>query len=157
MCGYGSVKRVDWMVVLFAGGEKLHVKNTLPRRERLRRLLTCSWATVSTFGKGVPIVTINTHSVLAARAGAALPGVVTPGAILSGAGVHSALPQPFSPVVANWRAGFVTPRVLPATTMPLGVLAAGLPINIRKQYVHKTRVNVGGDGASGPHPEREPA
>ena len=29
--------------------------------------------------------------------------------------------------------------------------------NRKQQYVHKTRVNAGGDGASGPHPEREPA
>ena len=27
----------------------------------------------------------------------------------------------------------------------------------RKHNVYKTRVNAGGDGASGPHPEREPA
>jgi hypothetical protein len=26
----------------------------------------------------------------------------------------------------------------------------------RKQYVYMTRVNAGGDGASGPYPEREP-
>jgi hypothetical protein len=36
-------------------------------------------------------------------------------------------------------------------------VTAGLPIENRKQYVHKTRVNANGDGASGPHPEREPA
>jgi hypothetical protein len=30
------------------------------------------------------------------------------------------------------------------------------PIN-RKPYIYMTRVNAGGDGASGPHPEREPA
>jgi hypothetical protein len=28
---------------------------------------------------------------------------------------------------------------------------------IRKHNVHQTRVNAGGDGASGPHPERGPA
>jgi hypothetical protein len=111
----------------------------------------------------VPIVTIKTHHISVARAGAALPGVVTPWATLSGAGVHSALPQPFSPVVANWRAGFVAPSVTSAMTMPLAVEFAGLPIvDIRKQYVHKTRVNVarvnfGGGGAPGPHREREPA
>jgi hypothetical protein len=27
----------------------------------------------------------------------------------------------------------------------------------RKQNVHKTRINAGGYGAMGPHPEREPA
>ena len=108
-------------------------------------------------------MTIKTHHISVARAGAALPGVVTPWASLSGTGVHSALPQPFSPVVANWRAGFVAPFGTPATMMPLAVESAGLPIvDIRKQYVHKTRVNVarlnvGGGGAPGPHREREPA
>ena len=28
--------------------------------------------------------------------------------------------------------------------------------NVRKQYVHMTRVNAGGDGALGSHPAREP-
>jgi hypothetical protein len=33
-----------------------------------------------------------------------------------------------------------------------------LPVNgTRKQNVHKTRINAGGYGAMGPHPEREPA
>jgi hypothetical protein len=99
-------------------------------------------------------VMINRLNVSVAPAGAALPGVVTSWASLSGAGVHSALPQNFSPVV-NRHVG-VTPCGA-AATMPLTVMAAGLPTDIRKQYVHKTRVNVGGDGASGPHPEREPA
>jgi hypothetical protein len=40
---------------------------------------------------------------------------------------------------------------------PVVLMAAALPIDTRKQNVHKTRVNAGGDGASGPHPEREPA
>jgi len=40
---------------------------------------------------------------------------------------------------------------------PSVLMAADLPIDTRKQNVHKTRVNAGGDGASGPHPEREPA
>lgn len=33
----------------------------------------------------------------------------------------------------------------------------GLPTDNRKQYVHKTRVNADGGGASGPEPEREQA
>ena len=40
-------------------------------------------------------------------------------------------------------------EVAPAT----GLLTA----TNRKHNVYKTRVNAGGDGASGPHPEREPA
>ncbi len=105
----------------------------------------------------MPTVLINTLNVSAARDGAALPGVVTPWASLSGAWVDSALPQAFGPAAATTRAYFVTPRRAAAMTQPLAVMAAGLPVGIRQQYVHKTRVNVGGGGASGPHPEREPA
>jgi hypothetical protein len=38
---------------------------------------------------------------------------------------------------------------------PVGTLSQQ-PIN-RKPYIYMTRVNASGDGASGPHPEREPA
>jgi len=102
-------------------------------------------------------VTINTLSASVARCGAVLPGAVTPWAQLSGAGVHSALPQTFSPVVVTTNPDFVTPRRAAVMAQSLAVTANGLPNDIRKQYVHKTRVNAGGDGASGPHPEREPA
>jgi hypothetical protein len=105
----------------------------------------------------VAIVTINTLSASVAWCGAALPGAGTPLAQLSGAGVHSALPQNFSPVVVPTNPDFVTPRRAAVMARSLAVMANGLPIDIRKQYVHKTRVNAGGDGASGPHPEREPA
>ncbi len=45
------------------------------------------------------------------------------------------------------------------TAKQLAAPATGLPtaISNRKHTVYKTRVNAGGDGASGPHPEREPA
>ena len=49
----------------------------------------------------------------------------------------------------------------PATATPMqrALMAALLPsVNeTRKQTVHKTRINAGGYGAMGPHPEREPA
>jgi len=102
-------------------------------------------------------VTIKTRSESVARSGAALPHVVAPWANLSGTGVHPALPQNACPVLAGTPKVFVKPRRNAVMAQPFGVKAAGLPINIRNQYVHKTRVNVGGDGASGPHPEREPA
>jgi hypothetical protein len=105
----------------------------------------------------VPIVTIKTLSESVARSGAALPHVVAPWTNLSGAGVHSALPQNSGTVLASTPTGFVTPRATAVMARPFAVTAAGLPVDIRKQYVHKTRVNVGGDGATGPHPEREPA
>ena len=102
-------------------------------------------------------MTINTFSVSVASCGAVLPGVVMPWTNLPGTGVLSALPQNSSPVVVTTHADFVTPRFAAAMARPLAVMTEGLPIDIRKQYVHTTRVNVGGDGASGPHPEREPA
>jgi hypothetical protein len=102
-------------------------------------------------------VTINTLSVPVARSGAVLSGVRSPWANLSCAGVNHALAQiPGSAVVTPYTR-FVASRRMPAMVQPLAVKAAGLPIDVRKQYVHKTRVNAGGDGASGPHPEREPA
>ena len=102
-------------------------------------------------------MTINTLSAPVAMRGAVLSGVVTPWAQPSGAGVHSALPQNLGPAFASTDVVFVTPRRAAAMAQTVAVMAAGLPIDIRKQYVHKARVNVGGDGASGPHPEREPA
>jgi hypothetical protein len=49
-------------------------------------------------------------------------------------------------------------RQIPAMTKQTATLAAALQsaTDTRKHYVHKTRVNAGGDGASGPHPERAP-
>jgi hypothetical protein len=105
----------------------------------------------------VPIVTIKTLSESVACSGAALPHVGAPWANLPGAGVYAALPQNARLVLAGTPKVFVTPRRNAVMAQPVGVKAAGLPINIRKQYVHKTRVNVGGDGAAGSHPEREPA
>ena len=103
-------------------------------------------------------MTINTLSVPVARSGAALPPVAALWANPSGAGVRSALPQNSGPVLASTRMDDVTtPRRAAVTAQPFAIAAAGLPIDIRKQYVHMTRVNVGGDGAAGPHPEREPA
>ncbi len=99
---------------------------------------------------------INTFRVAVANSGAALPGVRSPWANLSGAGASHALAQLPSSAVVTPGTRFAVSRRVPAMVQPLAVMAE-LPIDIRKQYVHKTRVNAGGDGASGPHPEREPA
>ena len=98
----------------------------------------------------------NTCNTAVARGGAALPSVRSPWANLSGAGVNHALPLIPDSAVAMPCMRFVASRRIAATTPPLSVIG-GLPTDTRKQYVHKTRVNAGGDGASGPHPEREPA
>jgi hypothetical protein len=48
------------------------------------------------------------------------------------------------------------PRVEVTIRQPLTVTGE-LPLVDNRKNVHKTRVNAGGDGAMGPHPEREPA
>ena len=100
---------------------------------------------------------INTFRVAVATSGAALPGVRSPWTNPSGAGVNHALPLIPGSVVVPPPTYFIASRPTPTLMQPFAVKALGLPIDVRKQYVHKTRVNAGGDGASGPHPEREPA
>ena len=98
---------------------------------------------------------INTITVAVARSGAALPGVRSPWTSPSGAGAQHAFGQ--LPITAETQGTrFVAPPRVPAMQLA-AVMAAALPTYVRKQNVHKTRVNAGGDGASGPHPEREPA
>jgi hypothetical protein len=105
----------------------------------------------------VPIVTINILDVPVARCGAALPHALSPLAVtLSSTGLKHAPAQTPALAAPMANAEFVTPRRSAAMPWSLAVMA-GLPVDNRKQYVHQTRVNAGGDGASGPHPEREPA
>ena len=102
-------------------------------------------------------MTINTLAVPVARCGAALPHALSPWAeTLSGTGLKYVPVQNLASAALIADADFVTPRPSGAMARSL-IVMAGLPIDNRKQYVHKTRVNAGGDGASGPHPEREPA
>ena len=99
------------------------------------------------------------NNVTAARGGAAFTGACSPWASLSGMGMSHVLTPDPAPVVAAPDARLAAFRQIPAMTKQAAVLAVALPIatGTRQQYVHKTRVNAGGDGASGPHPEREPA
>ena len=103
-------------------------------------------------------MTIKTFTLPVARCGAALPHALSPWAVtLSGTGLEHVPAQNPASAALMANADFVTPRRSAVMTRSL-VVMAGLPIDNRKQqYVHKTRVNAGGDGASGPHPEREPA
>jgi hypothetical protein len=101
-------------------------------------------------------VLINTSNVAVANSGADL-SVVRPWPTQSCAWVNRALTQFPVPAVGGPNARFVASRRAPAMAQPAALMAPALPTGIRKQYVHKTRVNAGGDGASGPHPEREPA
>ena len=106
----------------------------------------------------------NTIDVTAAPSGAAFPGARSPWTMLQATGVsavdHVRMPNPV-PVVLAADARLAAFGQIPAMTQKqLEVApAAGLltATDNRKHNVYKTRVNAGGDGASGPHPEREPA
>jgi hypothetical protein len=102
----------------------------------------------------------NTTDVTAAPCGAAFPGACSPWTNLSAVGMsHVRTPHPV-PAAGGAVARFDVLRQIPATTAKqLVAPATGLPsaIQNRKHTVYMTRVNAGGDGASGPHPEREPA
>jgi hypothetical protein len=79
---------------------------------------------------------------------------------MSGAGNSHVPPQtqiPGSGVVTPRAAKLAVAMGAPALERPLAAKAE-LPqlIDNRKQYVHMTRVVAGGEGAMGPHPEREP-
>jgi hypothetical protein len=77
---------------------------------------------------------------------------------MSGAGYsHVPAQIPGSAAVLAGAAKVAGPRAAVAIRRPFAVVAELPLVDNRKQYVHKTRVNAGGDGAMGPHPEREPA
>jgi len=106
----------------------------------------------------------NTIDVTAAPCGAAFPGARSPWTMLQATGVsavdHVRMPNPV-PVVLAADARLAALGQIPAMTQKqlevapaTGLLTAS---DNRKHNVYKTRVNAGGDGASGPHPEREPA
>jgi hypothetical protein len=106
-----------------------------------------------------PSVKINTHDVKAAWGCASFHGVRSPWTSLSAVGLNHALTANPAPAAGAKDARLAAFRQIPAMTKQTAALAAVLPTatDIRKQYLHQTRVNAGGDGASGPHPEREPA
>jgi hypothetical protein len=108
----------------------------------------------------------NTIDVTAAPCGAAFPGARSPWTMLQATGLsavgmnHVRTPYPV-PVVLAADARLAAFGQIPAMTQKqlevapaTGLLTA---TDNRKHNVYKTRVNAGGDGASGPHPEREPA
>jgi hypothetical protein len=107
-------------------------------------------------------VEIYTTDVAAARTGAAFLGACSPWMSLSvesAAGANHVRTQ--NPVLA---AGIPGARLaafwpVPAMTPTTALISGEQPAvnGTRKQNVHKTRINAGGYGAMGPHPEREPA
>ena len=107
-----------------------------------------------------------TIDVTAAPCGAAFPGAGSPWTMpqatgLSAVGMnHVRTPYPV-PVVLAADTRLAAFGQIPAMTQKqLEVAPATGLLTVtdnRKHNVYKTRVNAGGDGASGPHPEREPA
>ncbi len=102
---------------------------------------------------------IYTTNVAVARVGAACLGVRSPWANLAVVGAKHAL-APNAAAAASrpdaLRAAFQQPSV--ETTQSVLMAAELLPSvsDTRKpNNVHKTRINAGGYGAMGPHPERE--
>jgi hypothetical protein len=101
----------------------------------------------------------HTLNVAAAPAGAVFTGACTPWTSLSAVRVNPVrMPNPVLAAGAV-DARPVAFRPVPVPMSQLGGVAAELPATFenRNQTVHKTRINAGGYGAMGPHPEREPA
>jgi hypothetical protein len=107
----------------------------------------------------------NKIDVTAAPCGAAFPGAGSPWTMLQATGLsavgmnHVRTPYPV-PVVLAADARLAAFGQIPAMTQKQLEVAPAtglLTATNRKHNVYKTRVNAGGDGASGPHPEREPA
>jgi hypothetical protein len=107
-----------------------------------------------------------TIDVTAAPSGAEFPGARSPWTMIqaprpSGAGVDYVRTPSLVPFAAAADARLAAFRQVPAMTQKqlVAAMATMLPTanDTRKHNVYKTRVNAGGDGASGPHPEREPA
>jgi hypothetical protein len=109
----------------------------------------------------VPSVDIYTTKVAAARVGAACLGVRSPWANLAAVGAKHAL-APNAVLIAGGpdaRLAAFQPNSAPMTNAPMTqsalMSAELLPTVNETQNVHKTRINAGGYGAMGPHPERE--
>ena len=99
----------------------------------------------------------NTTYVAATRIGAAFHGARSAWTNPAVMGVNHVCTQ--NPATAAGRPGArvaaLWPVPAPATQLAMSV---ELPVVNRKQNnSHKTRISVGGYGAMGPHPEREPA
>jgi hypothetical protein len=110
----------------------------------------------------VEIYTNDVNDVAAARTGAALLGACSPWMSLSVAPVAGAdHVRTQTPVLAAGAPDALLGAFRPVPVMkpPMARMAAQQPAvnGTRKQNVHKTRINAGGYGAMGPHPEREPA
>ena len=96
---------------------------------------------------------IYTTNVTVAQMGAACLGVGSPWTNLSVAGVNHALAPNAVLPGGSPDARFAA---YPATSAQSALMSAELLRTVNQtQNVHKTRINAGGYGAMGPHPERE--
>ena len=104
---------------------------------------------------------IYTTNVTVAQMGAACLGVGSPWTNLSAVGANHALAPNAVPatVSADVRLVAFRPDPAPMINAPMTqsalMTAELLPTVNNTQTVHKTRINAGGYGAMGPHPERE--
>ena len=100
---------------------------------------------------------IYTTNVAATRVGAACLGVRSPWANLAAVGAKHALAPNAVLTAASAGARPVALRPVPAQTPQFALMSAELlpTVNETQKTVHKTRINAGGYGAMGPHPERE--
>ena len=99
---------------------------------------------------------IYTTNVAATRVGAACLGVRSPWANLAAVGAKHAL-APNAVLAAGGRDARRAFRPDSVQTMQSALMAAELLplLDETQKTVHKTRINAGGYGAMGPHPERE--
>jgi hypothetical protein len=107
--------------------------------------------------KEVLTVEIYTTNVAATRVGAACLGVRSPWANLAAVGAKHALAPNAVLTAASAGARPVALRPVPAQTPQFALMSAELlpTVDETQKTVHKTRINAGGYGAMGPHPERE--
>jgi hypothetical protein len=101
-------------------------------------------------------VEIYTTNVAATRVGAACLGVRSPWTNLAAVGAKHAL-APNAVLTVSSRDARRAFRPEPAQMTQSALMAAELlpTVNETQKTVHKTRINAGGYGAMGPHPERE--
>jgi hypothetical protein len=108
-------------------------------------------------------VEMNTINDTSTQPWAALPAACSAWAInLSAPGANHALGQQPALSVGNplMRSSAFRPDQVPTSTKQIAA-TAGEPLAVngtpKQNDVYKTRINAGGYGAMGPHPEREPA
>ena len=106
--------------------------------------------------KEVLTVEIYTTNVAATRVGAACLGVRSPWANLAAVGAKHAL-APNAVLTGGSRDARRAFRPDSVQMTQSALMAAELlpTVNETQKTVHKTRINAGGYGAMGPHPERE--